>query len=344
MNADWKRFLASKGAQFTEHNTVADFGNAHDALAAARQQTVVADLSQFGLLQVCGDDAQTFLNNLLSSDVKNVQPGQCQYSTLSTPKGRMLASMLICRRDSDFLVQLPASQLEAIKRRLSMYILRSKVQISAVDADSVLLGVAGPGAEAALERCFARLPSQPLTAMSQDAAFIVRLTDTMFQIHLTWQDACSLFEQLAKNQQPVGEPVWRWLALQNGFAWIYPATQEQFVPQMANMDALGAVSFSKGCYPGQEIVARTQYLGKLKRRMYLTHVDVEPTSAIAGTELYSPELPGQAIGMIADSAPSPDGGIDALAVVQTSCWEHGITLGAADGPSLVEKPLPYHLT
>ncbi len=341
MNQNWNAFLAEHGAQI-DANTVVSFGDPQQELKAAASQSVIADLSQFGLLHFSGDDAQLFLNNLLSSDIKHQQPGQAQYSSFSTPKGRMLASMLVIRSESGFLIQLPASLREAMQRKLSMYILRSKVKVVDAGIDTALLGLAGPDAATMLKQYFGTVPAQPMETVFAGTAAITQLAPAMFLLHANIDTAPALFAQMQQQGAiPVGEPAWRWLSLQTGFAWIYPATQEQFVAQMANMELVGAVSFTKGCYPGQEIVARMQYLGKLKRRMALVHIDCDIADAPPGRELYSPELPGQAIGMLADSAPSPEGGIDALAVVQISCWEHGVTLGGSDGPALSVRPLPY---
>ena len=120
---------------------------------------------------------------------------------------------------------------------------------------------------------------------------------------------------------------------------IVAATQEQFVPQMVNYEALGGVSFQKGCYPGQEIVARSQYLGKLKRRMVLAHAD---TPAAPGDSLYSADLGEQASGTVVNAAPAPDGGYDLLAVAQVeSARTQTLHLGRPDGAALTLKPLPY---
>ncbi|HMC44514.1 MAG TPA: folate-binding protein, partial [Caballeronia sp.] len=122
---------------------------------------------------------------------------------------------------------------------------------------------------------------------------------------------------------------------------ITPATQEQFVPQMANMELIGAVNFQKGCYPGQEIVARTQYLGQIKRRMVLAHVteDVMPQP---GDELFSSALDGQASGMVVNAQAAPDGGYDLLAVIQTaSITQATVRFKSVTGPTLSIQPLPY---
>ena len=136
-------------------------------------------------------------------------------------------------------------------------------------------------------------------------------------------------------------PVWDWLEIRAGIPVITAATQEAFVPQMVNLELLGGVSFQKGCYPGQEIVARSQYLGKLKRRMYLAHTDRDVAPG-AGTQLYSRDLDGQPSGMVVSAAPAPGGGFDLLAVIQTTSADvHPIHLGTPDGPVLALEPLPY---
>jgi folate-binding protein YgfZ len=137
----------------------------------------------------------------------------------------------------------------------------------------------------------------------------------------------------------VGAAAWDWLLVNAGIPAVLPATQDHFVPQMANMEVIGGVSFNKGCYPGQEIVARSQYLGKVKRRLFLAHVDAEAT---AGEELFSPDLPDQSAGHIANAAAAPGGGFDVLAVAHSSSVEAGeVHLGGRDGPRLAFRPLPY---
>ena len=115
------------------------------------------------------------------------------------------------------------------------------------------------------------------------------------------------------------------------------------MPQMANLGLIGAVNFKKGCYPGQEIVARMQYLGKTKRRMYLAQVHAE-TIPQAGAELFSMEMEGQACGMVVNAQTSPDGGFDMLAVVQIASHDaFPVHLGALTGPRLQFHALPYTL-
>jgi hypothetical protein len=172
-------------------------------------------------------------------------------------------------------------------------------------------------------------------------ATTIRLADNRFEIVVQPPHAADLWDRLAKEARPVGAPVWDWLEIRAGIPVITAATQDQFVPQMVNLDLVGGVSFQKGCYPGQEIVARTHYLGRVKRRMYLARAYGRIAPA-PGVELYSQDLDGQPSGMVVNAAPAPDGGFDLLAVIQTaSAASQPVRLGAPDGPVLDLEPLPY---
>ena len=152
--------------------------------------------------------------------------------------------------------------------------------------EHVCLGVAGPGAAALLQNVFGALPQQALAVQQHGDDSVICGGAQRYQVNTTPQRAPELWEKLSAGARPVGSPCWDWLNIRAGIPVILPATQEQFVPQMANLELLGGVGFKKGCYPGQEIVARMQYLGKLKRRMYLAHIesDIAPQ---AGDELFS---------------------------------------------------------
>ncbi|MEW9897711.1 folate-binding protein [Chitinivorax sp. PXF-14] len=338
MHDSWRAFLATRQATFSD-DAVLHFGNQHAELHAARQDTVLADLSHHGLIRFTGEETSLFLNNLLSSDVKKLGVNQAQWSSFSTPKGRMLANFLIWCDNEAYLLQLPKPLQAAIQKKLSMYVLRSKTKPADASADTILLGLAGTHAATLIERHIGPAPAAPMDTAHHNGVTVIRLSAQRFELAVPVEQAATIWEKLAEDAKPVGQAVWSWLEVQDGTPWILPATQEQFVPQMANMELIGAVSFSKGCYPGQEIVARTQYLGKLKRRMYLMHVAVDEVSP--GQELYSAEMNGQASGMIANVAPAPGGGFDVLAVVQIASLEHDLHLGSLEGPVLIRKTLPY---
>jgi folate-binding protein YgfZ len=334
MQPDWLQFLTAQGA-IIEDGTVQHFGDAAAELTATAKQTVLCDLSQFSTLRVSGEDAQSFLQNLLSNDIREVSATRAQYSSFNTAKGRMLATFLIWRDKDDYLLQLPNTLAEQLRKKLSMYVLRAKVKITGDDVIS--LGVSGSSAQLPMD-C-SQLPQ--FGVIHADNISVIRLGDTRFLLCTT--QAQTLWQTLSGEALPVGSACWDWLNIRAGIPVILPKTQEQFVPQMVNFDLIGGINFKKGCYPGQEIVARMHYLGKLKRRMYLAHVDGE-IAPQAGDELYSEDMAGQASGMIANAAAAPNGGYDVLAVVQIASRDaHEVHLNSLQGAVLNFGALPYSL-
>ena len=340
MNQAWQEFLSQQHAVLRD-GVVQHFGDAAAELNSTRDGTVLCDLGQFGILKVAGEDAQSFLQNLLSSDVKAVSAAQAQPSSFNTAKGRMLATFLIGQTGSEYFLHLPRTLCFGIQKKLSMYVLRAKVKISDVSDEMICLGLSGPGAAALLQECFGSIPQATLGVGQHETASVIRGGAQRFQINTTPQHAPALWQSLSKIARPVGSVCWDWLNIRAGIPVITPATQEQFVPQMANLELVGGVSFKKGCYPGQEIVARMQYLGKLKRRMVLAHIDGDVVPQ-PGDELYSADMEGQASGMVVNATPAPGGGCDLLAVVQISSRaSHTVHWLSLHGAPLQFLPLPY---
>lgn len=332
MNPIWQTFLISQGAVI-EDGITTHFDNLAQDKNPGLQDTALCDLSQTARLRVTGTDAQSFLQNLLSNDIKEVSRNQAQRSSFNSAKGRMLANFLIWRDQDDYILQLPVSLRDALQKRLSMYVLRAKVTIT-ID-ESVALGVSGLSDEAT---------DNGLLSIYNDEALqadVIKIAAGRYQYNTTTEQAPALWQTLAKKARPAASLYWDWLDIRAGIVNILPATQEQFVPQMVNLDLTGGINFKKGCYPGQEIVARMHYLGKLKRRMYLAHI---ATATSPGDELYSTDLAGQSCGMIANSAAAPCGGYDVLAVIQTESQSaHPVHLGSLQGACLTFEPLPYPL-
>ena len=347
MNQDWQNFLTQQGAHMHE-GVVQDFGNLQSELLAARDSTVVCDLSQFGTIRVTGEEAQKFLQNLLSNDINAVNAKTAQLSSFNSPKGRMLATFLIWQQDTDYFLQLPRSLTAAMHKKLSMYVLRAKVKVSDASDEIICLGLSGKKAASLIQQNFNVTLEQDWAAAQQNNACVIRLSADRYQINTSPQQAIELWGQLGITALTAGSACWDWLNIRAGLPVITPATQEQFVLQMANLDALGGVSFKKGCYPGQEIVARTHYLGKQKRRMFLAHIESDHTGSeippVAGNELFSEEMPGQPCGMVMNASPTPGGGFDLLAVMQISSYEtNKVHLKSIQGAALDFLPQPYLL-
>jgi folate-binding protein YgfZ len=343
MNADWKTFLESKGARFADGH-VADFGDAAAEIAHSEAGLIVADLSHLGVMEFAGEDAQAFLQGQLSNDVRMLAGDNSQWAAYCTPKGRMLASFLLWKNgENSYLAQLPASLREPLQKRLSMFVLRSKVKVTDASAQLVRIGVAGPGAETAVRATVGDAPHAAHGVIQRDAGQVLRLPGDLFELVLPPAKATAVWASLEQRGRPVGSGRWDWHLIRAGIPTVLPGTQEEFVPQMANFELINGVNFKKGCYPGQEIVARTQYLGKLKRRMYVAQISSD-TSPAAGDPLYSADMQEQASGVIVNAEPAPGGGFDVLAVIQTSSAEtEAIHWKALDGPTLRLGKLPYPL-
>lgn len=340
MTPDWQTFLTQQGASIPT-DIVQHFDDAAAELTSAAQGTILCDLGQFNCLRVSGEDAQSFLQNLLSNDIREVNGGRAQWSSFNSAKGRMLATFLIWRDNDDYLLQLPTSLAEAMRKKLGMYVLRAKVKITNASAEILSLGLSGTQAQDVLHKLGFAMPDQMLGVTTEDRASVIRLSDTRFQLNTTAAQAPDLWLSLAAHAKPVGSPCWDWLNIRAGIPIILPQTQEQFVPQMANLDLIGGINFKKGCYPGQEIVARMHYLGKLKRRMYLAHVE-STAMPQPGDEIFSADMAGQPSGMIANAAAAPGGGYDVLAAVQTTSREtETLHLSSLQGSPLTIQELPY---
>ena len=336
----WKTFLQSQGAAI-EADNVLHYGDPAAERAAATDGTIVADLSQLGVIALRGEDTAAFLQGQLSNDVRALHADSAQWSGYCNPKGRLLGNFLAWRQDEDYCLQLSGDILAGVLKRLSMFILRAKVQTRDASDENVRLVVAGRQALAAVTAAMGAVPEAAMHSVAGEAGQVIRLGDDKFVLSIAPGRAAAVWQALRQSATPVGAPVWDWLRLNAGIPMIVTATQELFVPQMVNLEVIGGVSFQKGCYPGQEIVARSQYLGKLKRRMFLAHVDAE---AAPGDPLYSADMDGQATGTVVNAAPAPAGGFDVLAVAQVeSANTQTLHLKAADGAALTLKPLPYAL-
>lgn len=305
-----------------------------EQVALVRTGSAVAWLDDLRLMRVEGADAEAFLQGQLSSDVRGLSETRASYSTYSSAKGRMLASFLMWKSQGAIHALLAADVAEAVAKRLTMFVMRSKVRIELVPSESVALLGVSLGAAADLS-----ISSESLFVSQQESIQTVSLPGGGAVLVLA-DDEC-LEKTLGQlNAEAVSGQAWQIRDIDAGIAWVRQATQEQFVPQMANMELIGAVSFQKGCYPGQEIVARTQYLGKLKRRLY--RIELAAPAAV-GDKLYSPHVPDQSIGMVAAICQTGEGTFEGLAVVQSACWEEGVMLNSIEGVKLVCRKLPYEL-
>jgi folate-binding protein YgfZ len=315
-----------------------------DRITGGPASGAFAVLDQLAVIDAAGVDAGSFLHTQLSNDVENLDSGAARLAGYCSPKGRLLASVLVWRADQTIRMLASADLSARLVKRLSMFVLRAKAKLADLSATHVAIGVAGDVTEA-LSRIFAVLPDTVHGVVTTEAGSLIRVPDAPAgRARFLWVTSREQFEAhrntLARQLGEVPAALWDWLDIHAGEPRITAATYEQFVPQMINFEVLGGVNFKKGCYPGQEIVARSQYRGTLKRRAMLVHTE----AASAGDEVFDSADPGQPCGMIVNAAPAPGGGVDCLVEIKLASLDSAsVHVGSAAGPVLIFLPLPYVL-
>jgi len=290
-----------------------------------------SELRHLGVIRARGAEAASFLQSQLTNDVLTLGPERARLAGFCSAKGRLQASFCVVRPTPDELLLICAADLLApTLKRLSMFVLRAKCKLDDASAELPLLGISGAGF----------VPGGTTPWQVQDSALgkTIRVPDAAGQPRciVIGGSAASLPELPA-----LALDTWRWLDLQAGVPLIQAATVDKFVPQMLNYEIVGGVDFKKGCYPGQEVVARSQYRGTIKRRMFLFDSDGD---AAPGAELFDARDPGQPAGVVVNAAPNPEKDCSLLAEVKLAAIADGksqLHLGSADGPLLILLELPY---
>ena len=311
-------------------------------------QGFFAELSDLGLIAFGGVDAAKFLHNQLTNDVLHLGSGEVRLAGYCTPKGRLLATMVLWHAGERIVAELAGELQATIQKRLQMFIMRDKVVVCDISADFTLIGLGGSGAATALAHWFPALPETTYTKCESAAGTLLRLADAWSQPRYQWIMPAAMAPQfrdeLAAIMQQADIAYWRASEIAAAIPHITLATQEKFVPQMVNLEAVGGVSFKKGCYPGQEIVARSQYLGKLKRRML--PATVTASEVAPGMEVFSADDLEQPCGMVVNAARNPhdDSGLThCLVEVKTAVVESTTVHLGPNGPLLNFSALPYAL-
>ena len=295
----------------------------------------IAPLPHLGIIRAAGEDAASFLHNQLTNDVLLMKEGQCRLAAFCNAKGRMQASFVVYKRSAEEVLLICRKDLMAqTVKRLSMFVLRAKAKLSDASDEFQLLGLAGDAALAALNGASADAWQRHVA----DAADVLTLYPALGQPRAFWlapkDVAAPTGPALSANLWQVGE-------VMSGIAWVEQATFEAFVPQMLNYESVDGVNFKKGCYPGQEVVARSQFRGTLKRRTALVHSTVALT---AGQDIFTPADPEQPCATVVLSAAHPDGqGFDALVSGTLESQQTGWQAGSVQGEALQLLPLPYAL-
>ncbi|MFO1352121.1 MAG: folate-binding protein [Gammaproteobacteria bacterium] len=339
MTDHWKFFLERSGAVFAGARLLG-FGAPERENQALAECEVICDLSGLGVIAASGPNAATFLQGQLSNDIREVTPQRSHLSAYCNPQGRMLAILRLFQRDDVYYLRLPSELVEAMLKRLRLFVLRAKAELHDASNGLVRVGASGSHAAALLQAYLGELPHTTDDVVQARGISAIRLPDPRprFEMHGAAAALEPLWTALAGELQPVGADAWRWLDIQAGIPTIYPATSGVFIPQMANLHLLNGVSFKKGCYTGQEIVARSQYLGKLKRHLLGARTEGR-TQPNVGDEVFLSTAPSSdAIGTILDASRDPRGGYALLAIVQDEVAEQELVLKT--GEPLQRLPLP----
>ncbi len=301
--------------------------------------------SELGIIQVRGPDAGKFLQGQFSSDLQGLAEGQGQWSSYSTAKGRMIANFYILRQEDVFFLLLAADLAEDVVARLLKFRLMAKVDVSRMENQGwSLLGVWGEGAGRALASTLqGTVPEETHRAAMMSGGLLLLRTPWGEPAWWAAGPAAPL-ESLGQKLEETGgartgADGWRHAAIVAGTAFITRATSEQVIPQELNLEVLGGISFKKGCYPGQEIVARTHYLGRLKNQCYRIQ---SPAEMHPGEHIFTPDMGDQAIGTVISAARDGDGHT-ALAVLRAANAQDSLHLGSLAGPRIGLGTLPYAL-
>jgi folate-binding protein YgfZ len=295
-------------------------------------------LSHLGRLRLTGADVDTFLQGQLSNDLRELRSGHTQLSSWNSAKGRVLALFTGWRENDAVWLETSADLIEPLAKRLKMFVLRAKVAIETPGIRHPAIGLAGDGIFAHLAALGLPVPSAIGEVAAHEGVQLIRRPGgrARFSLHGTQETLEPLWQALALRCKPTGTGAWQLLDILAGQPSITAATQDHFVAQMLNLDTLGGISFNKGCYTGQEVVARLHYLGQLKRRMFLLYAS-DAGQVAPGTPIHLAQGDTQAVGEVVSVQPHPERGYALLAVLQIAhAQSDALRIGSVSGPPASE--------
>jgi len=317
MSNNWFNFLTPFGATFNEAQEVSFNSPESTTVKSFQGELYLTDLSYLGLIEVTGDDKKTYLQGQLTNDINAISSSLSQLSGLCTPKGRLRVLFSIFTQDDKIYLQLPVTLMEETIKRLKMFVMMSKVELNNVDDTTVKIGLSGTQAINKLKESGFNIPAETNMVTENNGMLLIRQAGNTprFECIGSIESIQSLWQSLQSNAQLIDTRHWKLQEIQAGTPNVFSSAKEAFIPQMLNLQVLNGINFKKGCYTGQEVVARMQYLGKLKRQMYLAHCDSDEIPQ-PGDELFSATCKsGQGAGHIVDAQKSLQGGIELLAVI-----------------------------
>lgn len=339
MKSAWKTFLVDHGAEF-ENGQLISFGNPNMERRIAPQGALLSNLSDRGLLRISGADAESFLQNQLTNDITKTDLKTHQLTAWCNPKGRVIANFRAFRRSESIYLILAKDLVETVITKLSRYVMMSKVNITDATDTLVHFGYAGEHAEQDLTRILDYVPTAPDETLQLGNLTILRLPGNTprFEVFGDLSSASDLWSKCNVRAAPVSSQAWDFMNIRAGRPVVTAESTEAWIPQMLNLTYIDGVDFKKGCYPGQEVVARLKYLGKSKRRMFHLQIETDKVPACNDSIVTAD---GTEAGKVLNSVLNPDDVIECLAVLKIADTEGPLFLGAADGPAVSLLELPY---
>ncbi len=320
----------------------------------------VAKLSHLGVIRAVGEDAAKFLQGQLTQDVVLLGMNEARLAAFCSAKGRMQASFIVFKRASETLPESDSALPHEIMlicshdilaptlKRLSMFVMRAKVKLTDATADFALYGLVGSALQNTIDLIATKATNTPATSEFKPYFKLHSGLSTLISLYPAFKQSRALWITPADQPTPVGDALstefWAWGEVHSGIATITQPILEAFVPQMLNYESVGGVNFKKGCYPGQEVVARSQFRGTLKRRAYLVNIATGDAQVVVGNEVFHDSDAEQPCGTVAQVAANPTGGSSAIVSMQVSASTGGkLSLGSASGPEIKLLALPYAL-
>jgi len=279
MNEQWKQYLQNSGAILTHGGfSVEHFGQPEEEQSTIDNGNIITPITGMTFIQVSGADAKTFLQGQLTNDIALINTHSSQLSGYCNPKGRLLALFRITQHGDDYHLHLPACLLEKTLSRLKMFIMRAKVTLEPASVETVRIGISGKDAAEKLGTHFSSLPGDVNGVGDENGITIIKHPgiNPRFELIGEREQIQRLWQLLSQDFTPTGSNAWQLLNINAAQPSVVTETVEMFIPQMLNLHVIDGVSFKKGCYPGQEVVARLHYRGKLKRHMQIAQFNADP--------------------------------------------------------------------
>lgn len=339
MNPDWETILRTDAGNTTNNGPYLT----DDTSASALNRAAIVPLPEHSVIAISGKDAADYLHAQLTTEIVSSNRPAPRFSAYCSPAGRVLATLHVVPIAGGFLLHVPSSITDSLVSRLRMYVLRADVTIDATDNTWLSLGLSAPNLSDLIK---------PVLGSSLDAIGSVLAKPPQYGIYIRGpqprmiviaraERMIELWTALQTEFHAIESQAWQWLDIAAGVPRVDAATTDRFTAQGLNLDLIGAIDFSKGCYPGQEIVARLHYRGRIKQRLFRLRVDTD-CIPVAGDRVYDAKRPDQTGGYVLNAARAPDGGTELLAVLRIADWRNGnLRLQAVTGPVLEPLSLPY---